>query len=265
MKQKPVFFILITYMALTSCSDTNTQYVDSVNPYMGNISHLLVPTYPTIHLPNSMLRFYPDRADYTTARMQGFPLNIISHRSGKIFTLMPYTGKIEELPEILSYSYDNESITPYNYLVTLDEQNINVRFTPAEKSGFFTFRINNKEDFGVILRTTNQGEFFFENSTLKGFDTYRGVKTYICMEFDKVPEIIKVRKNDTLSAENYVKGNKISVILSFKTNISEDLKIRYGLSYISTDQAKTNLQNDIKNWDFSSVSSDAKKRWNSVL
>ena len=33
--------------------------VDYVNPYIGNISHLLVPTYPTVHLPNSMLRVYP--------------------------------------------------------------------------------------------------------------------------------------------------------------------------------------------------------------
>ena len=28
--------------------------VDYVNPYIGNISHLLVPTFPTIQLPNSM-------------------------------------------------------------------------------------------------------------------------------------------------------------------------------------------------------------------
>lgn len=33
--------------------------VDYVNPYIGNISHLLVPTFPTIQLPNSMLRVYP--------------------------------------------------------------------------------------------------------------------------------------------------------------------------------------------------------------
>ena len=39
--------------------------VDYVNPYMGNISHLLVPTFPTMHLPNSMLRVYPERRDYT--------------------------------------------------------------------------------------------------------------------------------------------------------------------------------------------------------
>ena len=45
----------------------NRSPVDYVNPYIGNISHLLVPTFPTIQLPNSMLRVYPERADYTTS------------------------------------------------------------------------------------------------------------------------------------------------------------------------------------------------------
>ncbi len=31
--------------------------VDYVNRYMGNISHLLVPTYPTVHLPNVMSHY----------------------------------------------------------------------------------------------------------------------------------------------------------------------------------------------------------------
>lgn len=45
--------------------------VDYVNPYMGNISHLLVPTYPIVHLPNSMLRVYPQRGDYTSDKFMG--------------------------------------------------------------------------------------------------------------------------------------------------------------------------------------------------
>ena len=48
--------------------------VDYVNPYMGNISHLLVPTYPIVHLPNSMLRFYPQRGDYTSGKLHGLPV-----------------------------------------------------------------------------------------------------------------------------------------------------------------------------------------------
>ena len=62
---------------LGACSGVQNQVaavtgpVDYVNPYMGNISHLLVPTFPTIHLPNSMLRVYPERADYTTDQLNG--------------------------------------------------------------------------------------------------------------------------------------------------------------------------------------------------
>ena len=63
---------------LLSCKsnpDINKQLepVDYVNPYMGNISHLLVPTFPTIHLPNSMLRIYPERSAIQTSNYMDYP------------------------------------------------------------------------------------------------------------------------------------------------------------------------------------------------
>ena len=51
--------LVILFVTAVSCTDKKSDPVDYVNPYIGNISHLLVPTYPTVHLPNSMLRFYP--------------------------------------------------------------------------------------------------------------------------------------------------------------------------------------------------------------
>ena len=80
--------------------------VDLVNPYMGNISHLLVPTYPTIHLPNCMLRVYPERGDYTSDMLYGLPLIVTSHRGSSAFNLSPYQGT--DLRPVISYSYDNE-------------------------------------------------------------------------------------------------------------------------------------------------------------
>ena len=68
------------------------QALDYVNPYMGNISHLLVPTFPTIHLPNSMLRVYPERRDYTEVRLHGLPLVVTSHRGSSAFNLSPFQG-----------------------------------------------------------------------------------------------------------------------------------------------------------------------------
>ena len=79
------FFATITVAAMLSgCNreqsqTTNRTPVDYVNPYIGNISHLLVPTFPTIQLPNSMLRVYPERADYTTELLNGLPLIVTNH------------------------------------------------------------------------------------------------------------------------------------------------------------------------------------------
>ena len=93
---------------LGACSGVQNQVtavkgpVDYVNPYMGNISHLLVPTFPTIHLPNSMLRVYPERADYTTDQLNGLPLIVTSHRGSSAFNLSPYQG--ENLRPVVAYS-----------------------------------------------------------------------------------------------------------------------------------------------------------------
>ena len=37
--------------------------VEYVDPTIGNVGILLVPTRPTVYLPNSMVRMYPMRAD----------------------------------------------------------------------------------------------------------------------------------------------------------------------------------------------------------
>lgn len=86
--------------------------VDYVNPYMGNISHLLVPTYPTVHLPNSMLRVYPERADFTGDMLSGLPVIVTSHRGSSAFNLSPYQGEESGLKPVINYSYDHEKIYP---------------------------------------------------------------------------------------------------------------------------------------------------------
>ena len=69
MKNNNSKFIIagLIWILFTGCKQASPEKepVDYVNPYIGNISHMLVPTYPTVHLPNSMLRVYPQRNDYT--------------------------------------------------------------------------------------------------------------------------------------------------------------------------------------------------------
>jgi predicted alpha-1,2-mannosidase len=265
---KPKFkllLIFISYVTAISCTDKRIDPVDYVNPYMGNISHLLVPTYPTVHLPNSMLRFYPNRDNYTTNNMQGFPLNVVSHRSGKVFNLVPFNGNTVEIHRNTLYTFDNEKVTPYCYSVTLDEYDIDVKFIPAEKSGLFIFGFNQNLTSGVILRTTDQGELVYKNNKITGYDTFDGVKAYLCLEFNLTPDNIKVWDRDGISDKTSAGGSRIALVASFKPENTSEIRIRYGLSYISTDQARKNLEADIPGWDFNEITGKAKAKWNSVL
>ncbi len=243
----------LSLATLLSCNHKNSEPVDYVNPYIGNISHLLVPTYPTVHLPNSMLRFYPNRDNYTSNQMQGFPLNVVTHRSGKVFNLAPFNGNTVEIPENIFYTFDNETITPYCYSVVLDEYDIDVKFSPAGRSGFFTIHFNKGDHHGVILRATGNGELVYENEAISGFDLFDGVKAYLYLEFDREPQ-------------NIIAGEgSAALIASFGSENDRDINIRYGLSYISSEQAKYNLQKDIPGWNIDKLSSDARANWNSAL
>jgi len=266
MKQKQLYLILIfIFLVLYACSDKKSEPVIYVNPYVGNISHLLVPTYPTVHLPNSMIRFYPDRDNYTSNNIQGFPLNVVSHRSRKVFRLIPFTGNAGNLPQNILYAYDNEIITPYKYSVTLDEPGIIVKFMPAAKSGFFCFSFPIGVDRGVSLRTTGIGELVYNNNAIAGYDTFNGVKAYLYMEFDQPPSVIKGNEGDDLAENKPAGGERIELTVFFGPESAAEIKVRYGLSYISTEQARKNLQAEISNWDFDYLSGKGRMEWNSIL
>ena len=93
-----LWVLLAVLFGWTSCAGGPTagesakEPVDYVNPYMGNISHLLVPTFPTVQLPNSLLRVYPERADFTGDRLSGLPIIVTNHRERSAFNLSPYQG-----------------------------------------------------------------------------------------------------------------------------------------------------------------------------
>jgi hypothetical protein len=146
MKNKRIILSLLLGLILIGCQQhpsgglwNKKEPVDYVNNRIGNISILLVPTFPVTHLPNSMLRMIPAHTEFVTDRMQGLPLNVPSHRQGDVLYLMPFCGASGDLTPTLNYRYDHEVSTPYQYSVFLDDHAITARFAPAARSGVFTF------------------------------------------------------------------------------------------------------------------------------
>ena len=109
-----------------------TAQVEFVDPTIGNVGILLEPTRPTVHLPNSMVRVYPIRADALDDQIKSFPLTIISHRLGELFSIMP--GESSQ-----PAAYDQEQTTPYYYSTRFDGSLIQTEFSPAERCGYFRF------------------------------------------------------------------------------------------------------------------------------
>ena len=100
-------------------ADQQKQPVDYVNPYIGNISHLLVPTFATVQLPNSLLRVYPSRYTYTDELMDGLPVMVTHHRENSAFCFSPTQDA--NLKDRVQMNWDHETITPYSFDIELCE------------------------------------------------------------------------------------------------------------------------------------------------
>jgi predicted alpha-1,2-mannosidase len=222
-----------------------TAQVEYVDPTIGNVGLLLVPTRPTVYLPNSMVRMYPLRSDALDDRISGFPLTINSHRIEELFQIMP--GK-DGSPA----AYDQEHTTPYYYSTRFDDSLIQTEFTPTERCGYFRFSFPDG-NASVILKNRMAGDLKAEGETaISGEERFAGMKAYVYGEFSG-PVAVKLQD---------VGDRKSALITKAGT---KTLEFRYGISFISVDQAKKNLEHEIPTWGFERVKTAARARWNQAL
>ena len=251
-----IIFVALLYVGCSSAPTTGSvkEPVDYVNNRIGNISHLLVPTFPTTHLPNSMLRMNPAHREFVTDRMQGLPLNVPSHRQGDVLMLMPFCGDKEPDPNA-NYRYDHEISTPFRYSVFLDDEGVSVDFAPAAKAAVFSFTFEENGQRSILLRTIGRGEINTDGNTMSGFEYYHGTKHYFYLEFDRTP----ARFGDVSNPDK-----KTAWFARFDPEV-KTVKVRYGVSYISVEQAKKNLETEITDFDVDRIAKNARNEWNRVL
>jgi len=261
MKNKLIALLGLSFLILISCEQQPSGFsggkkepVDYVNNRIGNISILLVPTFPVTHLPNSMLRMIPAHNEFVTDRMQGLPLNVPSHRQGDVLHLMPYCGDYEGLKSLRNYRYDQEISTPYQYSVWLDDYAITARFAPAARAGIFNFTFEKAGPRYVMLRTVHDGELCTDKNTMYGYENYHGIKHYFYAEFEQMP--VETGVPDTTG--------RTACYAQFDKDVKE-VRLRYGVSYISEEQAHKNMENEIIGFDIEPVAKAARAEWNRTL
>jgi predicted alpha-1,2-mannosidase len=240
MKRFLVLLIVLSLCALARPSSAQVEYVD---PTIGGVGLILEPTRPTVHLPNSMVRVYPVRKDQLDDQIRFFPLTIISHRLGELFSLMP--GANEG-----AAAWDQEVTTPYYYATRFDDSLIRTEFTPTERCGYFRFTFPDRQ---AVVRLANlfPGELRADGDTgVSGEERFNNMKAYVYGEFSAPMKFI-------VSG-----GEKKRLAAQADAGM---LEFRYGISFISVAQAKQNLQKGIPVWGFDKIKTAARKRWNKTL
>ena len=259
--------LIAVLFCLTACNPKKTLTpVDYVNPYMGNISHMLVPTYPTVHLPNSMLRMVPLRGDYATNKLTGLPVFLAGHRTFQVFTLSPFQGDAAFSRGYIHYEYDRETVKPYFYSVYLDNEEIEIKYAPSHQSAMYEMNFLSNESPSLILQTQN-GTVKVNGNTITGSQKLANTPTtvYLYMETDLVPVSTASYVNGSKSdGDTSVDGRNAYVRLDFASE-NRLLKVRYGISYISEEQAKQNLYREIKDYDLDKLALKGREIWNEEL
>ncbi len=234
--------------------------------------------------------------DYNDKSIAGFSH---THLSGtgvpELFDIlvMPMTGEAKTVAGDVTkpgsgymsrFSHENEQARPGYYKVLLSDINILAELTatahagfhrytyPQHSNGHLIFDLNHslkKPDWGchVIdaqLRIVN-------DHTLEGFRVITGWaklrKVYFHAEFSK-PILKSVFVDGNTFSEDGKKilnGTNLRAALDFSTEDQTPLLLKIGISAVSVENAKANLDAEIRDWDFDATVAFADRNWEQEL
>lgn len=256
--------VAVMMCAATGMWGAELECVDYVNPYIGNISHLLVPTFPTIQLPNSLMRIYPTRGDYTSERLEGLPVVVTNHRERSAFRISVTQGT--ELKPIISTSWDQERVTPYSYYVQIADNTIDVSLAVSHQSAIYDFEFSNPDQPATVILCSDNGKMNAQGSHAEGYQQLSSsMRIFFSGEFSVKPiECGVLRDGDIQSGQARAEGHQASVAFRFPAG-TRKVSLRYGISLIGETQASHNLAREQKGFNRLAVEKKGRKVWNETL
>jgi predicted alpha-1,2-mannosidase len=277
---------------------TSRSLVDYVDPFIGtshggNVFHGAT-------LPFGMVKLGPDCNGNATNSGYGDGANTIingfSHvhvsgsgggpKYGNIL-LQPFTGD----PAINDYGspLSQEQAMVGNYKVRLDKYKIDVSLTTTRSVGLhaYTFPASGKAgiliDAGHFLVSKHPTEHqelvgsevkIVSPTEIEGYSRVRGgwgnngtYTVYFDARFDTPADAGGVWEKDSVEKDSKVsEGNeRTGAWFSYRTTEGQTIKVKVGISYISTEKARQNIRREIPGWDFDRAIRDARTLWEEKL
>lgn len=212
--------------------------------------------------------------------------------------LMPTTGEIDVDFKNYGSKYKDETANPGYYSIFLTKYNIKAEATSTMRSGLtrFTFPAGQSNillnlgegltnETGAFLRKVSDTEF--EGMRMLGTFCYNPQAVfpiYFVMKINKKPESCgywkKQREMKGVEAEwdaysgkyklytqynKEIAGDDIGAWFTFNTSENEEIEVSLGVSFVSIENARENLEKEQHGRHFAEIHKEARDQWNSHL
>ena len=189
---------------------------------------------------------------------------------------MPTVGEpvFDENKRASWFSHKAEEATPYYYKVYLADYDIIAEMAPTERAAILRFTFPETDQANIVIDAFDKGSeitFQLEQRRIIGYTTRNsggvpeGFKNYFVIQFDKpFNRFYTVEDSTLLQGVSHASCSHAGAIVTFKTRRGEQVNARVASSFISVDQAITNL-GELGNNDFETVKEKGRQRWNEVL
>ena len=281
--------ICIAFFLLWTASMGQANKLSLVNPFVGTGGH--GHTFPGASMPFGMMQLSPDTRltgwdgcggyHYTDSIIYGFTH---THLSGTGIAdycdilVMPFTGAVQWKNTVYAshFSHKNEKAEPGYYSVLLDKFKIQAELTTSIRSGMHAYTFPSGTEGKILLDLQHRDEVLESNLEIVNEYEVKGLRRskswannqilYFYIRFEKPIKTYGIALNDTLQPGiKTAAGKNIKSYFTFILGNDKTIRMKVGISAVSTENAKMNLDAEIKDFNFNQLKATAQKEWNKEL
>ena len=278
---------LVAMIIMTSFAGVfswSRDYAEMVNPLTGTAVTGLASgyLYPGATYPFGMVQFTPSYF----AKCAGFVINQLSgggcdHMGN--FPTFPVRGRLEASPDrIRNFRIAlSEESGHAGYYEAMVQDDIKAMLTVTKRTGMAQYVFPEGDETGTVIigaglaatpiqqaavAITGPGrcEGYATGGSFCGYPT--PYKVYFVAEFDAdAVEVGTWKGEDLRYGGSFAEGENSGVYFTFDLSESRTVKYKIGVSYVSVENARLNLETENPGWDFGGIRAAAESEWNSVL
>lgn len=290
---KKLFLLVLVIATAISCNKNNKELFTYVNPFIGTGGH--GHTFPGATVPFGMVQLSPDSRlegwdgcggyHYSDSVIYGFSHTHLSGTGvsdyGDIL-LSPTVGKVHynngangEPGYSSAFSHEKEAAHAGYYQVYLEDYNIDVALTSTKRAGFHQYTFPKSNQSNIILDLEHRDKVIESEIRINGNNEVVGFRRsnawatdqhiYFVAQFSKDFKIAKIAKNDIPTDLLSLNDKELKASFEFNTEQGEQILVKVGISAVSIESARKNLESEIPHWDFNKTKTQAEQAWNKEL